>query len=83
QDPHLKYNPLFYNIGFYDLEFHRFGKTPSGQINSYQFPTQNSSNPLFVYDTPRKLTRNELQSPDNLLNHAITRAKLIFNKASS
>jgi|GEM_PF-2075401 len=83
QDPHLKYNPLFYNISFYDLEFHRFGKTPSSQINSYQFPTQNLSNPLLVYDTPRKLTRNELQSPDNLLNHAITRAKLIFNKASS
>jgi hypothetical protein len=83
QDPHVKYKPLFYNICFYDLEFHRFGKTPSSQINSYQFPAQNSSNPLVVYDTSRKLTRNELQSPANLLNHAITRTKLIFNKASS
>ena len=83
QDPHLEYNPLFYTIGFYDLEFHRFGKTPSSQINSYQFPTQKTPNPLFVYETPRKLTRNELQSPDNLVSHAITRAKLIFNKAGA
>ena len=83
QDPHLKYNPLFYNIGFYDIQFHRFGKTPSSQINSFEPSMQSRPNPLFVYETPRKLTRSELQSPDNLINHAITRTKLIFNKVSS
>ncbi len=83
QDPHRKYNPLFYTIGFYDLQFHRFGKTPSSQINSFEVPTQSRSNPLFVYESPRKLTRSELQGPDNLVNHATTRTKLIFNKASS
>jgi|SRR6266571_2274826 hypothetical protein len=80
QDPHRSYNPFCYNMGFYDLQFHRFGKTPSGQRNSFNISTQSRPNPFFVYETPRKLTRNELRSPDNLINHAIARTKLVFHE---
>ncbi len=80
QDPHRIYNHLCYNIGFYDLQFHRFGQTPSSQKNSFNPSTKSRPNPLFVYEAPRNLPRNSLQHPDNLINHAITRARFLFHE---
>src|SRR2546421_8721588 len=36
-DPHCVYNPLFYNIGFYNVQHHRFCKAPC--IKDEMMPT--------------------------------------------
>ena len=73
-DTNLEFNPILYNIAFFDIEGHRFGKTPAGQVTSYSFPTRRTlSDPVIVYEEPRTIDRGQSPNVENLTSHAITR----------
>lgn len=80
-DPHLRHNPLMYNVAIYDIGSRRLETPPNQPVNRISVPPEFPGNPLVVFDQAEKVSRNDLHGLQEV-ERFVTMIGLRFRSAS-
>lgn len=58
-DPHLRHNPLMFNVALYDVGARKLEKPPE-IVTSITVPNEIPVNPLVIFDEAKRISRNDL-----------------------
>lgn len=80
QDPYRRHEPLLYNTVLHDVETRRLEVAPQHPTGSVTIPGRCPYNPLWIYDHPRKIVRQDLRNPDGETKRALDMMQLRFKE---
>lgn len=78
-DPYRRHEPLLYNTVLHDVGTRRLEITPQNPTGSVAIPGTCPQDPLWIYDRPRKIVRQDLRTPDAEIKRTLDMMKLRFN----
>lgn len=79
-DPYRRHEPLLYNTVLHDVGTRRLEVAPQHPTNSMSIPGACPRDPLWIYDRPRKIVRQDLRSPDGEIKRTLDMTQLRFKE---
>jgi hypothetical protein len=79
-DPYRRYEPLLYNNVLHDVGTRRLEVTPQHPTGSVTVPDTCPYDPLWIYDRPRKIVRQDLRNPDSEIKRTLDMMQLRFKE---
>jgi hypothetical protein len=79
-DPYRRHEPLLYNSVLHDVGTRRLEVAPQHSTGSVTIPSTCPHNPLWIYDRPRKIVRQDLRSPESEIKRTLDMMRLRFKE---
>ena len=79
-DPYRRHEPLLYNAVLHDVGTRRLEATPQHPTGSVTIPSTCPHNPLWVYDRPRKIVRQDTRDPSREIKRILDMLQLRFKE---
>lgn len=79
-DPYRRHEPLLYNTVLHDVRTRRLEIAPQHPTNSTSIPATCPHDPLWIYDRPRKIVRQDLRNPDGEIKRTLDMMQLRFKE---
>ncbi len=79
-DPYRRHEPLLYNTVLHDVGTRRLEVAPQHPTGSVTIPGACPHDPLWIYDRPRKIVRQDLQSPAGEIKRTLDMMQLRFKE---
>lgn len=79
-DPYRRHEPLLYNTVLHDLGTRRLEVAPQHPTNSTSIPGACPHDPLWIYDRPRKIVRQDLRTPEGEIKRTLDMMRLCFKE---
>lgn len=80
RDPYRRHEPLLYNTVLHDVGTRRLEVAPQHPDGSVTIPGTCPHNPLWIYDRPRKIVRQDVRTPDGEIKRTLDMAQLRFKE---
>ena len=81
QDQFLRHNPLLYNVGLYNIGGRTFmNLTDRNQRSTFTLTPECPHNPLVVENTPKRVSRKHLESPNSEINRIVKMIEIRFRE---
>jgi len=79
-DPSLRHATLLYNALLYDVADRVLDEGPPGPKNRVNHSNRRLSDPLGIYDVPRRISRQDLREPDEEIRRTVDMLRLRFRE---
>ncbi len=79
-DPYRRHEPLLYNTVLHDVGTRRLEVAPQHPASSTSIPAACPRDPLWIYDRPRKIVRQELRKPEGEIKRTQDMMQLRFKE---
>lgn len=85
QDPHLRHASLEFNAALRSIGLHQFGTPPPqrGNSHSFTFPGQNTPDPLWANERPRRIGRQNVSSSRSEIDRIVELFRLRYEGAQT
>jgi hypothetical protein len=79
-DPYRRHELLLYNTVLHDVGTRRLEVTPQHPASSTSIPAACPHDPLWIYDRPRKIVRQDLRKPESEIKRTLDMMQLRFKE---